>query len=230
MKRLQICISREGFFRLRLRRPASTWWAARCATSSSTERPAPTRISTCWSPACGYDEIAARLQAPRQDRHRRQELRGDQVHPRRENLRHRRAAPRPQKGRRRPTATRTSASSPGPQVTLEEDLGRRDFTCNSIAVRLSDGAGRRPAPGAEGHRREAHRHDQPGQLQRRPAARPARRPLRLGARLRRRQGHLRQGQEGAAGRAERRARRRRAVPAAARIAAAVGRACRSTSA
>ena len=27
----------------------------------------------------------------------------------------------------------------GPQVTLEEDLGRRDFTCNSIAVRLSDG-------------------------------------------------------------------------------------------
>jgi len=28
----------------------------------------------------------------------------------------------------------------GPGVTLEEDLGRRDFTCNSIAVRLSDGA------------------------------------------------------------------------------------------
>lgn len=28
----------------------------------------------------------------------------------------------------------------GPQVTLEEDLGRRDFTCNSIAQRLSDGA------------------------------------------------------------------------------------------
>jgi tRNA nucleotidyltransferase/poly(A) polymerase len=28
----------------------------------------------------------------------------------------------------------------GPQVTLEEDLGRRDFTCNSIAVRLRDGA------------------------------------------------------------------------------------------
>jgi tRNA nucleotidyltransferase/poly(A) polymerase len=28
----------------------------------------------------------------------------------------------------------------GPQVTLEEDLGRRDFTCNSIAVRLLDGA------------------------------------------------------------------------------------------
>ncbi|MCX6554477.1 MAG: HD domain-containing protein [Candidatus Aminicenantes bacterium] len=28
----------------------------------------------------------------------------------------------------------------GPQVTLEEDLGRRDFTCNSIAVRLKDGA------------------------------------------------------------------------------------------
>jgi tRNA nucleotidyltransferase/poly(A) polymerase len=28
----------------------------------------------------------------------------------------------------------------GPQVTLEEDLGRRDFTCNSIAVRLQDGA------------------------------------------------------------------------------------------
>jgi tRNA nucleotidyltransferase/poly(A) polymerase len=27
----------------------------------------------------------------------------------------------------------------GPQVTLEEDLGRRDFTCNSIAVRLKDG-------------------------------------------------------------------------------------------
>ena len=27
----------------------------------------------------------------------------------------------------------------GPGVTLEEDLGRRDFTCNSIAVRLSDG-------------------------------------------------------------------------------------------
>ncbi|MCX6556996.1 MAG: HD domain-containing protein [Candidatus Aminicenantes bacterium] len=27
----------------------------------------------------------------------------------------------------------------GPQVTLEEDLFRRDFTCNSIAVRLSDG-------------------------------------------------------------------------------------------
>jgi tRNA nucleotidyltransferase/poly(A) polymerase len=27
----------------------------------------------------------------------------------------------------------------GPQVTLEEDLGRRDFTCNSIAVRLGDG-------------------------------------------------------------------------------------------
>jgi tRNA nucleotidyltransferase (CCA-adding enzyme) len=27
----------------------------------------------------------------------------------------------------------------GPQVTLEEDLSRRDFTCNSIAVRLSDG-------------------------------------------------------------------------------------------
>jgi len=27
----------------------------------------------------------------------------------------------------------------GPEVTLEEDLGRRDFTCNSIAVRLSDG-------------------------------------------------------------------------------------------
>jgi tRNA nucleotidyltransferase/poly(A) polymerase len=28
----------------------------------------------------------------------------------------------------------------GPEVTLEEDLGRRDFTCNSIAVRLKDGA------------------------------------------------------------------------------------------
>lgn len=28
----------------------------------------------------------------------------------------------------------------GPEVTLEEDLGRRDFTCNSIAVRLCDGA------------------------------------------------------------------------------------------
>ncbi|MCU0276531.1 MAG: HD domain-containing protein [Acidobacteria bacterium] len=28
----------------------------------------------------------------------------------------------------------------GPGVTLEEDLGRRDFTCNSIAVRLKDGA------------------------------------------------------------------------------------------
>lgn len=27
----------------------------------------------------------------------------------------------------------------GPGVTLEEDLGRRDFTCNSIAVRLADG-------------------------------------------------------------------------------------------
>ncbi len=27
----------------------------------------------------------------------------------------------------------------GPQVTLEEDLGRRDFTCNSIAVRLEGG-------------------------------------------------------------------------------------------
>ena len=27
----------------------------------------------------------------------------------------------------------------GPAVTLEEDLGRRDFTCNSIAVRLKDG-------------------------------------------------------------------------------------------
>jgi tRNA nucleotidyltransferase (CCA-adding enzyme) len=27
----------------------------------------------------------------------------------------------------------------GPEVTLEEDLGRRDFTCNSIAVRLADG-------------------------------------------------------------------------------------------
>jgi len=27
----------------------------------------------------------------------------------------------------------------GPGVTLEEDLGRRDFTCNSIAVRLKDG-------------------------------------------------------------------------------------------
>jgi tRNA nucleotidyltransferase/poly(A) polymerase len=27
----------------------------------------------------------------------------------------------------------------GPQVTLAEDLGRRDFTCNSIAVRLRDG-------------------------------------------------------------------------------------------
>ena len=27
----------------------------------------------------------------------------------------------------------------GPQVTLEEDLSRRDFTCNSIAVRLTDG-------------------------------------------------------------------------------------------
>ncbi|MBN2400555.1 CCA tRNA nucleotidyltransferase [candidate division KSB1 bacterium] len=27
----------------------------------------------------------------------------------------------------------------GPQVTLEEDLSRRDFTCNSIAVRLLDG-------------------------------------------------------------------------------------------
>ncbi len=28
----------------------------------------------------------------------------------------------------------------GPGITLEEDLGRRDFTCNSIAVRLKDGA------------------------------------------------------------------------------------------
>lgn len=28
----------------------------------------------------------------------------------------------------------------GPQVSLEQDLGRRDFTCNSIAVRLLDGA------------------------------------------------------------------------------------------
>jgi tRNA nucleotidyltransferase (CCA-adding enzyme) len=28
----------------------------------------------------------------------------------------------------------------GPQVPLQEDLGRRDFTCNSIAVRLRDGA------------------------------------------------------------------------------------------
>jgi len=27
----------------------------------------------------------------------------------------------------------------GPQVTMEEDLGRRDFTCNSIAQRLQDG-------------------------------------------------------------------------------------------
>jgi len=27
----------------------------------------------------------------------------------------------------------------GPRVTLEEDLGRRDFTCNSVAVRLRDG-------------------------------------------------------------------------------------------
>lgn len=26
----------------------------------------------------------------------------------------------------------------GPHITLEEDLGRRDFTCNSIAMRLSD--------------------------------------------------------------------------------------------
>jgi tRNA nucleotidyltransferase/poly(A) polymerase len=28
----------------------------------------------------------------------------------------------------------------GPQVTLEEDLSRRDFTCNSVAVRLKDGS------------------------------------------------------------------------------------------
>ena len=37
----------------------------------------------------------------------------------------------------------------GPGVTLEEDLGRRDFTCNSIAVRLSDGAVVDPHGGLE---------------------------------------------------------------------------------
>jgi len=37
----------------------------------------------------------------------------------------------------------------GPGVTLEEDLGRRDFTCNSIAVRLKDGAVVDPFQGAQ---------------------------------------------------------------------------------
>jgi tRNA nucleotidyltransferase/poly(A) polymerase len=37
-------------------------------------------------------------------------------------------------------AHKNFAVEAGPQVTLEEDLGRRDFTCNSIAVRLQDGA------------------------------------------------------------------------------------------
>jgi tRNA nucleotidyltransferase (CCA-adding enzyme) len=37
-------------------------------------------------------------------------------------------------------AHRNFSVESGPQVTLEEDLGRRDFTCNSIAVRLQDGA------------------------------------------------------------------------------------------
>lgn len=37
----------------------------------------------------------------------------------------------------------------GPEVSLEEDLGRRDFTCNSIAVRLADGAVVDPHRGLE---------------------------------------------------------------------------------
>lgn len=37
----------------------------------------------------------------------------------------------------------------GPQVTLEEDLGRRDFTCNSIAQRLQDGVVVDPHHGLE---------------------------------------------------------------------------------
>lgn len=37
----------------------------------------------------------------------------------------------------------------GPEVSLEEDLGRRDFTCNSIAVRLGDGVVADPHQGLQ---------------------------------------------------------------------------------
>lgn len=42
----------------------------------------------------------------------------------------------------------------GKKVSLEEDLGRRDFTCNSIALRLSDGKIFDPFSGAEAIRRK----------------------------------------------------------------------------
>jgi tRNA nucleotidyltransferase/poly(A) polymerase len=48
----------------------------------------------------------------------------------------------PRRERKRDEAAhghRNFAVQSGPAVTLEEDLGRRDFTCNSIAVRLRDG-------------------------------------------------------------------------------------------
>lgn len=41
----------------------------------------------------------------------------------------------------------------GPQVTLEEDLSRRDFTCNSMALRLADGQLSDPFDGAGAIRR-----------------------------------------------------------------------------
>jgi len=47
---------------------------------------------------------------------------------------------RDQKKNDRSSAHKNFHIEAGPQVTLEEDLGRRDFTCNSVAVRLKDGA------------------------------------------------------------------------------------------
>jgi tRNA nucleotidyltransferase (CCA-adding enzyme) len=81
-----------------------------------------------------------------------------------------------------------------PQVTLEEDLGRRDFTCNSIAVRLKDGAVIDPHQGLKAIAEKRIVMTSPASFSDDP--------------LRRRQGHLPQGQKSAAGRIERRTHRR----------------------
>ncbi len=124
--------------------------------------------------------------------------------------------------------------SPGalPQVrpgTPEEDLERRDFTVNAIAVGLDRGQRgelRARAPRARGSRRAPPARAARAQLQRRPHAAVAPRALPRAPGLRDRGAHRRARARGARGRRAghrlRRAPRRRAAPCAERAGAARG--------
>ena len=123
----------------------------------------------------------------------------------------------------RPTSGRARSPTCALGATLDEDLARRDFTVNALALRLADGE-LRGAPGARGRpaRRDPARAPRRVVPRRSHAAAPAR-ALRRAAGLRRRPAHVRARRRRARGRGardgERRAAGRGAAPAGARAAA-----------